>query len=750
MSEFDRNKEILEKRKNPLTDDPAQKLVVTASLRDQQLEKLAKTLEDLDVGSKVVNMWLSGNAERADWNERQQKYLQEIDEFIDPIYEPALDWSSTIHLPTILTLCKTFHSRMYAALMSLDPPFTMKGRREDSSDRAILCTELMRYTLADWINENEGIDDVVDHWLWDWVTKGNGILKARWHKRFSRFMDVDVQFVEDVELQTDPETGSSVPRPTMREVQKEVKRTIQRFNGPMLENRSPEDIIIVGGGGNPQKADAVIEKGSYTASELWSFIDQKLFREEQTRKAMESGRSEKTGMDQSSQLKQQAANQAGEGSIQKLNEADRYNVLEAYLKLDVDDSGIASDVIVWVHETTKEILRATYLQRVMPEGLIPYFKIGFHRRFGQQHDVGLIELLYSLGKEIDAMHNIKVDIGILSSMPVGFYRPTASSLRDESLPIEPGALIPVDNPQSDIYFPNLGARWTFGANEEAALMQQIERLTSISDLNLGVIGGQGAARTATGARALLGESSNNLNIYIQRMNRGWKPALNYIFAMLQHRLEPDFQFRVQGDDGNSYWRTIKTREEVAGKFDFELEANSANSNKQVQVETANMIYQLTSNPVDLQLGLVTPLERYEAIRNQLVVNGIKDVSKYLRKPQGQSRVLTPLEIANRVLHGLQVDLLPTEDLQGFMNLVQHMMSDDMILGQFGPHEVAALVAKSQEAQAMMQAMQAAQNQQAAAAQQSLNSQAAMQPANSQPVAVRQQPPAGEGGSSEGA
>jgi hypothetical protein len=745
MSEFNNDKEILEQRRNPLKDDESKKLTVTASLRDQQLEKLAAKLEDLDVGHKVVNMWNSANADRSDWLNRQAKYLQEIDEFIEPIYEPALDWSSIIHLPTILTLCKTFHARFYSALLSVDPPFTMKARRSEFADRAELAEELMRYTLKDWINENDGIDEVVDRWLWRWVTQGNGILKSRWHKRFSRFMDVDTQFVDDTEMVLDEETGNSIVQPTKKEVQKEVNRTILRFSGPMLEVKEQEDVVIIGGDGDPQKADYIIEKGAYTASELWTLIDQKIFREEPTRKAMESGRSDKTGYDQTSHIKQIAQHQAGEGSAHKLNELDRYNVLEAYLKIDVDGSGIASDVIVWVHEQTKEILRATYLQRVMPEGLVPYFKIAFHRRHGQQHDVGLVELLYSLGKEIDSMHNIRVDIGILSSMPIGFYRPTAAALKEEGLPIEPGALIPVDNPQTDIYFPNLGLRTSFGMQEEAALMQQIERLTSISDLNLGVIGGQGAARTATGARALLGESSNNLNIYIQRMNRGWKRALNYIWALLQHRLEPDFQFRVIGDDGEAYWATVKTREEIAGKFDFELEANSANSNKQIQIEQANMIYQSTQNPIDLQLGIVTPAERYEAVAHMFKVNGIKDVSKFLRKPQGQPRALTPLEMADRVLHGMHVDILPTEDLQGFVGLVQHIMETDELLGQFDQNQVAALVAKAQEAQAMLGAVQQAQAQQTAAAQQSMNSQAAMQPGNSQPVAVMQQPAQGEGG-----
>lgn len=558
-------------------------------------------------------------------------------------------------------------------------------------------------------------------------------------------MDVEVEDVEATDLDLDPNTGDSVVVPVLKQVEREVVKTEQVFNGPMLERKFVEDIVIVGGEGDPQKADGVIEKYYLTASELWSYVDQKIFRKKETEKVIESGKSYKNGNDQASAIKQRAAEQAGMASVDKTYDIDRYEVLEAYVKLDVDGSGITSDVIVWVSKQTKEILRATYLRRVMPCGLIPYFKIDFHHRHGVEYSVGIIELLYSLGKEIDAMHNIKVDIGIISSMPFGFYRPTASSLKTEKMPLEPGSLIPVDDPQNDVFFPNLGMRTAFGTQEEAALQTQIERLTSISDLNLGIIGGQGATRTATGTRAILGESSNNLNVYIQRMNRGWKRALHYLFAMLQYRIEPGMQFRILGDDGQHYWKQIQTRDEIEGSYDFELEANSANSNKSIQVEQANMIYQMTANPIDLQLGLISPAERYEALALQLKVNGIKDVSKFIRKPANAGLLFQPVEIADRILAGIDFKFDPTQDLAGFVALVQEMLSSDELSGQFGSHQMAALAAKAEEAQAMIQALEQAAAQQQAISQQQMNVAASQMPANNQPVAVNQAPPQGEGG-----
>lgn len=745
MSNLQNDKDILAKRKNVLKDDEEKGLKVVASLRDQQLEKLARKLEEKNIGRKIVEMWAKGNADRAEWLDRQASYLQEVDEFIEPIYQPALEWSSTIHLPTILTIGKTYHARMHAALMSVDPPFTVRARKGAQADRAMLIEELMRYTLRDWCNEHDGVENEVDRWLWDWCMRGVGILKARWHKKFTRFLDVEVEQVEDTDLDVDPQTGDSVPVPVMREVEREVVKTEEVFNGPMLERVPIEDVIIVGGEGDPQKADAVLHKSSYTSSELWSLSDQKLFRAEAVEKAIQGGSDPQLGSDQTAQIKQSQKAHGGMSVADSDNQTDRYKVIEAYIKLDIDGSGIASDLIVWVHERSREILRATYLRRVNPVGCVPFFKIDFHHRHGTEYSVGLIELLYSLSKEIDAMHNINVDIGLLSSMPFGFYRPTASALKEEGMPIEPGALIPVDNPQTDVMFPNLGLRTSFGFQEQQALQVQIERLTSISDLNLGIVGGQGATRTATGTRALLGESSNNLNVFISRMNRGWKRALKYMFAMLQYRLPPGFQFRVLGDDGQQYWKQIESREELEGMYDFEVEANSANSNKQIQIEQASMLYQATQNPIDLQLGIITPANRYEALSYMLRVNGIKDIAKFMTKPQGFTLQYSPLEIADRILSGMDVKLGPDQDLQGFIDLVQQMVNDDTLAGQFAPHDFAALVAKAQEAQSMIQAIQAAQNQQMATNQQQLNSQAAMMPGNMQPVSINQTPPAGEGG-----
>lgn len=717
----DDQKRLKDGRKNLLKD-------AEVPLKEQVQKKLLKRLNDDKVGLKVREMWDIGNSRRADWLMRYEKLMEEYDEFLEPIYNQATHWSSTLHLPVALNHAKTYHARMLAALMGIDPPFTVRARQAAREEQALLVQDLMRYTLAHWTNYNKGIEEVVDAWLWSWVVSGVGIMKVSWDREYTRYVDVVKQ------TKTDENTGIT----TDDEV--EIDVTKKCFDGPVVKYKFPEDVLIVGGDGDPDEADAVIEQEYLTASQLWTLADAKIFDRDAVDAVIKAGQ-DYINSEMINSVKSTRAMAAGVTEAESEIDLQRYQILEAYISLDVDDSGINSEIIVWVHKPTGKILRATYLYRVMPTGLRPYMKIDFHKRHGQDYGVGLIELIYSLTKELDAISNMKIDFGLISTMPMGFVRST-SSLSEEKLPYEPGSLIPLDNPQTDVFFPQMGNRSVFAAQEEQFLLTMVERFTGISDLSLGTIGGQGAARTASGVRALLGESNANLDVFLRRMNRGWRRTLIYVFHMLQEKLPDGFTFRVFGDDGNAYFRTVKSREELAGMFDFELEPNSANSNRQIQLEVANQIYQMTGNPLDIQLGIIGPLQRFEALKNMLVVNGVRDYSKYILKPDGATRVFTPLEMANRILAGMDVQMGPEQDLQGYLDLFEHFMSEDEILGSYSEEQTIMLAKKAKEASQMLEALQAQAAQAANAQQIQTNAGLTTKPTQLPGGGQSQPPPAG--------
>lgn len=719
-------------------------VAVKVPLREQVVKKLYNRLLEQKQGQKTRDLWSIGNSERSAWLTKQQELLQTFDEFVNPIYDATNDWSSTLHLPTVYTACKTMHARFFAALLGVDPPFNMKARQAHNVDRAALNQELLRYTFSSWANEHKGIDKEVDQWIWRWITAGSAILKSRWHRRFIKFVDViEEQVVTGALPMAAPDgSGTIVMVPQTELVEREEEVTQEVFNGPMIESVPIENVLIIGGDGDPQAASDVIESYYAEASDLWTLADQGVFNREAVEKVIRSGEN-MMSTETVNQIKSQMAQSSGTGTLDSVVSTKKYQILERYARIDVDGSGIASEVIMWVHEATGELLRATYLHRVNRSGLRPYEKADFHVREGQTYGVGLPELMYSVAREIDAIHNMRMDFGLISSIPFGFYRST-SSMKDERMPLEPGVMIPLDNPATDVYFPQIGNRSGFLQNEEMMLYQTSERMTSISDLSLGVIGGQGAARTATGARALLGESNANLDVYLRRLNRPWKGVVQYNFKQLQERLPDGFQFRLLGDDGSAFWETIRSKAEIAGDYDFELEANSANSNKAIAVEQANSVFATVMNPLLIQLGIVGPIEIFNALKDKFKIEGVKDFSKYARKPVGQQRIYTPEEIANGTLAGIDIKLGPEQDLQGFIDFFNHVVDHDELLGQFNEQQTIALARKAQEAAAMMEAVQQQQAQQANQQQMLTNASMASAPTAQGAGASSAQAPTGGG------
>lgn len=715
MSELDNNKKVIQEgRRNVLKD-------VEASKRDQVLAKLAKKLEDDNVPNKISNLWYRGNANRSNWLERQREFLSSWDDHLignSASGGGSFEGSSNLHLPTLFTVAKTFHARFLQALLAIDPPFFIKARTEAFVDRVPLINDVMRYAMNDWANRGLGVEDALDKWLWSWITTGSGIIKLRWDCEYTSWTDVQEVEEEDVPDYIIDQEGKERLIPRTKIVEKEIEVTKKVFEGPVVDFVEVEDLLIIGGDGDPDKADAVIHQDYLTSSEMWTLADRGVFSEQAVRKVLE-GSPDSLSSPQGAMLKQDRSEASGQSTIDTDLDHDRYQILECYMKYDANGSGIFSDIIVWMHEKSRTILKATYLRRMNRAGERPFKKIDFHIRNGQEYGIGIIEILYPYALEMDALHNMRIDFGLLSTMPFGFYRPS-SSINPETINLEPGALIPVDNPQTDIFFPNLGNRTVFGMQEEQALQQMIDRVTSISDLNLGVIGGQGATRTATGVKAMVGESSANLDVYLRRMNRGWKRALEYLLHMLQQRIPAGLAFRVTGETGSDYWQQVRSEEDIAGDYDVEVSPNSSSSNKGIQQDVAQQILQLTSNPLDIQLQLVTPVQRYEALRNFLQSLGIKEYGRYISKPQGYQANLSPEEEANRILRGIDVPVLPQMDHQGFVDFFDYIYKHDELLGQFDEQQTVKLAMQAQKHKAMKEALDAQAAQAANSAQMQAN------------------------------
>jgi hypothetical protein len=700
VSEIQDDKKALKGRKAP-------EEITEVPLKDRIVKKLFDKLVEEKFGAKLTDIWTRGNANRSEYLKRRQLWLADYDNFIPESVQSEESFSgfSNLHIPLTFIVGKTYHARALQALTAVEP--RPKSRHPASQDREQMIADVMRYVMKDYANEYRGIVSVLDTWIWYWALEGASTLKSRWERKFEQFVDV-AMVPEPKTIFVATDQGEQAV-PDVELVEREVERTIPVFDGPVVEHVAEEDILVVGGNGDPQKADSVHQQYPLTASDLWSYADQGIFDEDAVKEVIKSG-GDPESSGESGNRKEQEKAIAGQATGPTDIDHDRYLILESYVRKDCYGSGHASEIVVWHHVKTNRILRATYLRRINKSGERPYHRIEFHRRHNSPHPMGLVEILYPIAKEMDAIHNMRVDSGLIATLPFFFYR-ASSSLEPETIRYEPGSGIPLDDPQRDVYFPNLGNRSSFFIQEEQVLQTMVERLTGISDLTLGVMNGnQGPARTATGVRGLVGQSNANLDVHYKRMFEGFRPFLKHLLHMLQQRIPAGLAFRVTGEDGKDYWRQVRSQEDLAGDFDFEMDPSSADSDPQVRLEKATQVFNLVMNPLLIQLGAVNQVNVFEAGKNLLQALGVKDWARFLQMPPQDALILTPEEEAQRVLRGIPVPVSLNGDHEGFLAYFDFLMKTPELLGQFNPDQVQSLAAQAKKHEEMAAALQQVQAQ----------------------------------------
>jgi hypothetical protein len=217
-------------------------------------------------------------------------------------------------------------------------------------------------------------------------------------------------------------------------------------------------------------------------------------------------------------------------------------------------------------------------------------------------------------------------------------------------------------------------------------------------------GTQGVTRTAFGTQTLQREMNTNLDTPLKRLNRGIKQWLEYLVHLVQQRIPAGFEYKIVGDDGLERYNKINNIDQIVGDFDFVLATNSSNSNKQIQLETATQLLQMTSNPLDIQIGVVTPANRFEAIKNYLRTIGVRDVNKYLNGEYENAITLTPAEEVQRVCAGLEVPVLPNSDHAGVIEFINMLITDENAAEKLTQPQMMLLRAHSNKHQQMMEAL----------------------------------------------
>lgn len=611
-------------------------------------------LPDIQVDKEELAMWLLDQrlkmeSDRQEWLHRHRKYLSQWDDFVTSNREGPWKGSSNFHLPLTMQMVKALQARMRQAMLAVRPWWMIMPLEKLDRERVKKIDVVMRWAMNNYVNEFKGIESLVDDWTMDFVTVGWGVVKRRWSVK-QRKAIVFEEVMDSV-----AELANAKENDDIEVVGKEVEKLITYFDGPMIETVAHEDIFFPGAMNDVSDLNepvCICEDFRLDKSELKLRAETGLYDKDAVERVIEKGMSRGPKNKDADEVKRTQDRYQGVKTVDADAGVDEAHMSQFSFRYDVDNDGIAEEMVASVDLTTNEIVRLTYLDRITKTGKRGYHKADLIRRPRRSYSLGLVELLYPLNKEMDAMHNMRVDFGTLTNVPFFFFRST-SDLDRNSFNIEPGKGIPVDDPQNDVVIPKFGNSTAWGQQEEQSLSQWAEKLTSLTSLNLGLpTQTVGSSRTASGTSMLLNESNLNVDVMLSRFKIAYSDMLKGLLADLQERLPDDVQVRVLGATGDQEFDSEgmpkmlePTRQDIAGRVDFLMMANSQNSNRELEKQNAMLQVQMLLNPVLLNTGIVGPGEIYNNFKNLLEKHGAQAIDELLKKPEN---VMTPLSTRDEI------------------------------------------------------------------------------------------------------
>lgn len=587
--------------------------------------------------------------------------------------EGAFENASDLHVPYTLIMAKALHARIFQ-IFSQKNIVRVEANNAAFEESEELVTWFMNWALSKWANRGRGKSDVMDAWISDIVDEGSGTLKLRWDRWQHKFVDVDIEtveeevptiFADDAEAQTETETR-------VKTKIKNVKKT-KVHGAPALEVVPMEDFIIPSGAYDVQTAPFVGHRVFLMDEDLKLRVQQKRFDEDIVQEALDKRlafAADSKARIQSDTKRQIRRMEGVSDPTTIFRDSAKHSIIEWYgralVEKEVEDADfkdidvLPEEIVVWYHEDLRKIIGWTYLHRISPSGRRPFYKSDFMPSKERAFGVGVAELLWSLNNHIDAVHNLKMDNGVLASLQFGVYR-SGSTFKPDTFKIRPGDLIPVED-VNDFKFTTIPYLGQFGDTEELSLTGYGEKLLAVNDINLGNLTGRGVAgalRNATGASFVDRQANIQLHPHLDRIARELKEFLSDFFILARSRMDEQLFFRVTGEDGKGIFGDA-TRENLRGDFDFSIEVDLAAASEAENQQRATLMLQTILNPTLMQTGVVQPVNIYNAVKEYLIRHQVKNPDKYITRPPNYTGPsLTPNERIFKILMG-QFDDPPIE------------------------------------------------------------------------------------------
>ena len=268
----------------------------------------------------------------------------------------------------------------------------------------------------------------------------------------------------------------------------------------------------------------------------------------------------------------------------------------------------AIQVAVWIVPRARRVIKICRLEDLNKDGRRSGIKYDFITEPGRFFSLSLAGWIRHSQVELDAVHNQRLDAGLISNVPFGFYKFTAG-IKGQVLRIEPGTLKPLFDPAA-IVFPQTNWRPMASFQEEAIIKRYGGEQSGLTDPAIGQFTAkrQSASEFVGTANAL----DLRTEMIVDRLVQSLIQENYRILGSHQQYAPRERVFIVSGEGGVETLKRFE-RDRLNGRLILHPTANLAQINEQLQRQLAIDMLGLLLNEILIQTGVVTPQTIYEAV-----------------------------------------------------------------------------------------------------------------------------------------
>ena len=292
--------------------------------------------------------------------------------------------------------------------------------------------------------------------------------------------------------------------------------------------------------------------------------------------------------------------------IDRLNKSSKIKIWEYYGWFDVNDDGELEKCVLTIAPDFDKLLRKISLP--FYSGKFPFVKLFYEltddRWFSHR---GIPELIEDIVKEIDMQHCQKLDQQTIRNTPMYVHR--AGMVNKNAIQFIFGQSLPVQGMQSldDVIAPlnnnNPNAEFSY-EREQMLLETKVEELIGQVDFTLQSMINKRQPRTLGEVQMQQQNMQMVFSLDADLFREGFERLFNWIWELWCQYGKDEYEFAYFGQEG---WEKIKlTKEEIQGKYSIKIRGNDQNTNPQVKIQKAQMVFTAAQNDAALQSGVIKP------------------------------------------------------------------------------------------------------------------------------------------------